>query len=198
MRRALSPKDVAFFRAMNHPLIYGPYVLGLLVLFVVPPTTIDGIVLIGPILRSIANWIPAIPEHVKYSAFPEEARAFLALVFLTAPIQIVVAIYRLERANYVEHQLAYWKSLSRTDLRTIRLGAPVMTIVAALGVFLVGEDPSICRGCTSHSKLGLLFFGGIAPLMIGLLAYFSVLLLRHYRSLVPMEPRESKPKHRVR
>lgn len=184
----MSEKDVTFFRAMNHPLVYGPLLLGAAVLYGLPSGWIEETPLIGALPHWLGARIPSIDQAVRYSKFPQEARAFLSLTMFLAPVQIAVALIRLHRGGYAEYQLAYWRRLPLSQLRMLRWVGPVLVVGGTLAFLMVGEDPNICDGCTSRSRLGLLFFGGIAPLGIGVVAYVSFLLLVRFGSLEKTTP----------
>jgi len=152
----------------SHPIVV--FCLAILALcFTEIGLKIANVVQIEPfILFADATIFKIISAFAERSTFPNQTKFFLGFWILVAPIMTFILIPRIAHAErkswYMRWEL---KTLQWQVLMVIALS--LVLIAGVVGALLPG-DPAFCKGCTTHSRMGLFIIYGFGmPSAIALL-----------------------------
>ncbi|MBS1160353.1 MAG: hypothetical protein H6R15_2772 [Proteobacteria bacterium] len=176
-------KDSRAISVITHPVAWLPaFVGGCLILFS-PFIVVNSDIIL--MLARFAAFYTSINENIQSSSNPNEALAFYAIVFSAFPFQLIFLWIEWNKKNVAKIIIQNALILPSRKRLILIIAAPVGVVVGYFGVFLVSNDPSLCAGCTSGSKLGMIGLT-TAGIMAELLAFLvSITLFLNLNKILP-------------
>jgi hypothetical protein len=166
-----------------------PLILGAIVAFFTSENVFAEYPIATNYFSFVSHWMPLIENHAQYSAFPNATRLYLSIVWVLLPLQVIATTRWLHAQNNDE---LFIKKFQSNDIKALGLTpkqfAPLLIILLYLVVpsfFLLGKDPSFCKGCVNNNnKVGMVFLWSLGlPIAIGFLLTFQIKYFRNFKKI---------------
>lgn len=169
-------------RVLGHPVFILTWLLELTALYV---DFNDPGRSVAAMLRTVSNlsdWMEPIAYLAGGTSFPENAKVFLFVVFVTYPLLcpwIAVRAIRQEK----DYLLARWRNDRRSAYIAI-VALPLLLAGMLAGAILSNTDPGFCSGCSTDSRFGMfLLYGVLLPSASAFSLGATLLILSNIRKI---------------
>lgn len=162
--------------------IHAAYWLAPLLFFVAAMLTPINIFDQYPLVKEFCNGVierfPFLAEHAKHSKIPQYITAIKVISFVLIPVFVAIPFLFLWKDRHVP---LIARMADKTPIPWwLELTGLLLLIGMFFGNWMVGADPSSCKGCTTNSRLGSAWINS-AALLVYLIFVFSIVMTIYIR-----------------